>query len=449
MKLYEFERVYFVGIGGIGMSALARYFNSLQIEVYGFDKVETVLTKTLVKEGMKVHYDDDVNQIPENIDLVIYTPAIPKDNMELNYFYNNNYTVMKRAEVLGVISRNKRTIGVAGTHGKTTTTAILTHILRTCGINCTAFLGGIAQNYNSNFVHGNSDWVVMEADEFDRSLLYLHPELAIVTSMDADHLDIYGDKVSLHQTFEHFVQQVSDTLFYKYDLPLYSNMNMEIEFVKYGLNEGDCKAFNIRAEAPCFVFDWSGPKTKIDNLMFSLAGNHNVMNATVAIAVAKKLGCDDKKIRESLLTFKGIKRRFELIRNSKEQIFIDDYAHHPEELKVAICAARTMYPDKKITGVFQPHLYSRTRDFVNGFAEALDALDELILMDIYPARELPIKGVTSEIIFEKMNNPNKVLIRKSQLLEELKNRDLEVLMTLGAGDIGALVPVIDKMLTKS
>ncbi|MCH2023509.1 MAG: UDP-N-acetylmuramate--L-alanine ligase [Saprospiraceae bacterium] len=449
MELNEFERVYFVGIGGIGMSALARYFNSLQIEVYGFDKVETVLTNTLVEEGIKVHYDEDVNQIPENVDLVIYTPAIPKDNMELNYFLNNNYTVMKRAEVLGVISRNKRTIGVAGTHGKTTTTAILTHILRTCGINCTSFLGGIAQNYNSNFVHGNSDWVVMEADEFDRSFLYLHPELAIVTSMDADHLDIYGDKVSLHKTFEEYVLQVSDTLFYKHDLPLYSNMNMEIEYVKYGINDGDCSAFNIRSEAPYFVFDWSGPETKIDNLIFSLAGTHNVMNATAAIAVAKKLGCNDNKIRESLLTFKGIKRRFELIVNNEEHIFIDDYAHHPEEIKVAISAARTMYPDKKITGVFQPHLYSRTRDFVNGFAEALDQLDELILMDIYPARELPIEGVTSQIIFEKMNNPNKVMIRKSQLLDELKGRELELLITLGAGDIGALVPDIDKMLMEN
>jgi len=449
MKLEELKRIYFVGIGGIGMSALARYFNSLGIEVLGYDKVETVLTKRLVEEGMKVHYDDNVSQIPANIDLVVYTPAIPKDHKELNYFFDNNYVVEKRAAVLGIISKNRKTIGVAGTHGKTTTSTILTHILRTAGVDCTAFLGGIAQNFESNFVAGKSEWVVMEADEFDRSFLHLHPELAVITSMDADHLDIYGDKQSMHQTFEDYVNQVKDTIYYKHDLSLHPQMNEDIAFEKYGVDEGTFQAQNIRAEAPYFVFDWVSPESTIRDLKFTLPGQHNVMNATVAIAIAKKLGCADEKIREALITFKGIKRRFEFMLHSEEQVYIDDYAHHPEELKAAIHAARTLYPNRKITGVFQPHLYSRTRDFVDGFAEALDALDAIVLMDIYPARELPMEGVTSKIIFDKMKNSNKVLIQKDQLLDELKTRDLDVLMTLGAGDIGALVPDVEEMLRKA
>jgi UDP-N-acetylmuramate--alanine ligase len=449
MKLEALKRIYFVGIGGIGMSALARYFNSLGMHVLGYDKVETVLTKRLVEEGMKVHYEDNVSQIPADIDLVVYTPAIPKDHKELNYFFDNNYVVKKRAAVLGIISKNRKTIGVAGTHGKTTTSTILTHVLRTAGIDCTAFLGGISQNFESNFVAGKSDWVVMEADEFDRSFLHLHPELAVITSMDADHLDVYGDKESMRHTFEAYVDQVKDTIYFKHDLSLHPMMNKDAQFEKYGVDAGAFQAQNIRAEAPYFVFDWVSSDTTIRDLRFTLAGEHNVMNATVAIAIAKKLGCADEKIREALMTFKGIKRRFEFVLHNEEQVYIDDYAHHPEELKVAIQAARTLYPDKKITGVFQPHLYSRTRDFVDDFADALDALDEIVLLDIYPARELPIEGVTSKIIFDKMTNLNKVLIQKNQLLDELTTRDLEVLMTLGAGDIGALVSDIEKMLTKA
>lgn len=449
MKLEELKKIYFVGIGGIGMSALARYFNGLGIEIFGYDRVETVLTKTLSAEGIKIHYTDDVAQIPAGIDLVIYTPAIPKTHQELNYFWDNNYAVKKRAEVLGIISKNRKTIAVAGTHGKTTTSSILTHILQTGGIDCTAFLGGIAKNFDSNFVNGQSEWVVMEADEFDRSFLHLNPELAIITSMDADHLDIYGDKEAMHETFIAFVSQVNDTLYFKYDLPLHPRMNEHISFEKYGLAEGNIKASNIRVDAPHFVFDWSDQTSKIEDLRFTLPGHHNVLNATAAIAIAKKLGCSDEKIKEALLTFKGIQRRFEFVGdNTTKPVFIDDYAHHPEELKAAIHAAKTLYPTQKITGAFQPHLYSRTRDFVDGFAEALDLLDEVILLDIYPARELPIEGVTSAIIFEKMNNPNKVLIEKSQLLEELKNRDLEIFLSLGAGDIGAMVPDIAKLLGK-
>jgi UDP-N-acetylmuramate--alanine ligase len=449
MKLDGLKKIYFVGIGGIGMSALARYFNSLGIDVFGYDKVETVLTKALVAEGMNVHYNDDVTQIPTDIDLVVYTPAIPKTHQELNYFLEQNYPVKKRAEVLGIISKNRKTIGIAGTHGKTTTSAILTHVLRSCGVDCTAFLGGIAANFDSNFVAGQSEWVVMEADEFDRSFLHLYPELAIITSMDADHLDIYGDEASMHQTFYDYAKQVQNTLYYKYDLPLESNHNKDIKFCSYGIDAGSVKAVNVRAEAPYFVFDWQDGDHLIKDLKFTLPGNHNVLNATTAIVIAKKLGCKDEGIRAALLSFKGIKRRFEFMIDNAEQVYIDDYAHHPEELKAAIQAAKTLYPARKITGVFQPHLFSRTKDFAAGFAAALDLLDAVILLDIYPARELPIEGVSSAIIFDEMQNSNKVLIKKEALLEELKTRDLNVLMTLGAGDIGALVPDIAKMLTKS
>lgn len=449
MKLDGLKKIYFVGIGGIGMSALARYFNSLGIEVFGYDKVETVLTKTLVAEGMKIHYEDDVTQIPRGIDLVVYTPAIPKTHQELSYFWEQNYPVKKRAEVLGIISKNRKTIGVAGTHGKTTTSAILTHILRSCEVDCTAFLGGIAANFDSNFVAGQSEWVVMEADEFDRSFLHLYPELAIITSMDADHLDIYGDQASMHQTFYDYVKQVQNTLYYKYDLPLESNDNKEIALRSYGINKGSAKAVNVRAEAPYFVFDWQDENQTIKDLKFTLPGNHNVLNVTAAIAIAKQLGCEEESIRAALLSFKGIKRRFEFMIDTTEHVYIDDYAHHPEELKAAIQAAKTLYPDRKITGVFQPHLFSRTKDFAIEFAAALDELDVAILLDIYPARELPIEGVSSAIIFDEMKIKDKVLIKKEALLEELKTKDLEVLMTLGAGDIGALVPNIVKMFPKS
>ncbi|BDS12852.1 UDP-N-acetylmuramate--L-alanine ligase [Aureispira anguillae] len=449
MKLDGLKKIYFVGIGGIGMSALARYFNSLGIEIFGYDKVETVLTKTLEQEGMKIHYEDNVSLIPNGIDLVVYTPAIPKTHQELTYFLEQGYPVKKRAEVLGIVSRNRKTIGVAGTHGKTTTSAILTHLLRTCGIDCTAFLGGIAENFNSNFVAGKSDWVVMEADEFDRSFLQLNPELAIVTSMDADHLDIYGNKEAMHQTFFDYVNQVNHTVYYKYDLPLKDRKKDHLQLENYGIEEGGIRATNIRAEAPYFIFDWEGMGTVLKNLKFSLPGHHNVLNATAAIAVAKQLNCEEDKIREALLSFKGIKRRFEFKYTSANQVYIDDYAHHPEELKAAIGAARNLYPDRQITAVFQPHLYSRTKDFAQEFAAALDALDEVILLDIYPARELPIEGVTSAIIFDKMQNKNKVLQKKETLLETLAAKEIEVLMTLGAGDIGVLVPDIVKILAKN
>ncbi len=448
MDFSSIKKIYFVGIGGIGMSALARYFNGLGMKIWGYDRVRTDLTAELEQEGMQIHYHEDIALIPEGIDLVIYTPAIPKEHAELIYFRENGFSIMKRAEVLGLISRNRKTIAVAGTHGKTSTSSILTYILRTAGIDCTAFLGGIANNFNSNFINGNSEWVVMEADEFDRSFLQLNPEIAIVTSMDADHLDIYGNHDEMKSTYVKFMGQAKGHLLLRKGL----EENVDKEGIKakihsYGTdNSADYHSFRIRSEAPNFVFDWkdSAAALTLDDLLFTLPGRHNVENATAAIAVARLLGCDEQKIRQALRTFRGIWRRFEWVYVSPEAVFIDDYAHHPEELRAAIRAARSLYPDRKITGVFQPHLYSRTRDFVDGFAAALDELDEVLLMDIYPARELPIEGVSSNIIFEKMKSKSKELVSKNNLIDTLKNRKFEVLMTLGAGDIGAMTKDIAK-----
>ncbi len=442
MEFSSIKKVYFVGIGGIGMSALARYFNGLGMEIWGYDKVRTELTIELEMEGMYLHYDEDLNAIPENVNLVVYTPAIPESHIELKYFRQNGFDVLKRAEVLGLISRNKRTIAVAGTHGKTTTSSILTYILRTCGIECTAFLGGISQNFGSNFVTGNSEWVLMEADEFDRSFLHLNPEIAIITSMDADHLDIYGNHKEMIITYQKFMNQVSSKLLLRKGLETEVNGNkIEAELHTYGTDpDSDFCARHIRSQAPNFVFDFKDASRKEiwDDLLFTLPGRHNVENATAAIAVAKILGCDEQKIRQALRTFRGIRRRFEWVYVGPNAVYIDDYAHHPEELKAAIRATRSLFPERKLTGVFQPHLYSRTRDFADGFAQALDELDEVLILDIYPARELPIEGVSSRIIFDKMININKELISKNDLIDKLKTLKLEVLITLGAGDIGTM-----------
>lgn len=440
-----YKRIYFIGIGGIGMSALARYFNGSGVAVFGYDRVETALTKKLSEEGMQIHYQDDITQIPEGIDLVIYTPAIPESHNELNYFKNNGYTIAKRAEVLGWISKDKKAIGVAGTHGKTTTSAILTHILKTAGIDCTAFLGGIAANFESNFISGQSEWVVMEADEYDRSFLHLYPSIAVITSMDADHLDVYGNVESMHSSFNEFAHQVSDTVICHNHLPLQKE-TAKADFVSYGVEQGVAKATNIRAKAPNFVFDWYWEEDLISNIKFTLPGIHNVLNATAAITVARKLGATKQQILTAMASFKGIKRRFEFIIDEKSLTYIDDYAHHPEELNMAIAAARQLYPDRKITAVFQPHLYSRTQDFAEGFAQALDQLDALILLDIYPAREAPIKGVSSAIIFDRMQLKEKQLISKSALLHSIENNKHEVFLTLGAGDIGAMVEDIKTVL---
>ena len=449
MKLEDIKKIYFIGIGGIGMSALARYFNNRQIEVFGYDKTETTLTKKLVSEGMKIHFEDDISQIPEGVNLVVFTPAIPNSHGELNYFLENNFPVKKRSEVLGIISRSKKTIGVAGTHGKTSTSSILTWMLKVGGVDCTAFLGGIAQNFESNFVEGKSDWVVIEADEYDRSFLQLNPDMSIILSMDPDHLDIYGDAATMQKAFFDYANKTKSNgfVFVKDGLRMpFSKTG--ISYGQFGIERGSYRAENVRVENGYFVFDFKSWIENIDEIKITLAGKHNVENATAAIAVCQQLGIKGDDIKKALASFKGIKRRFERIFDNGEVVYIDDYAHHPSELKVAIEAAKMLFPNNTITGIFQPHLFSRTNDFVDGFAAELDELDEVILMDIYPARELPMEGVTSEIIFDKMKNPNKVMVTKSTLMEELKDRKVEVLLTLGAGDIGTFVLEIKNWLSE-
>lgn len=453
IALQSIKKVYFVGIGGIGMSALARYFILRGCEVYGYDKTETELTKTLAKEGMSVHYTDDVSLIPNGVDLVIYTPAIPKEHSELTYFQQNNYPVLKRSEVLGVISRGMKCIGVAGTHGKTTTSSIVTHILRTGGVDATAFLGGISLSLGSNFVEGKSDWVVVEADEYDRSFLRLSPDMAIITAIDPDHLDIYGDEENFRKGFRDFTKRLKPNghIFPNISLGLSADEDdtqNNIRYDNYGVNQGVYRSENVRVEEGYFVFDFKSPIQNIDNIKFTLPGLHNVENATAAIAVALQIGINGEAVKTALASFKGIKRRFEFVVRNDNTVFIDDYAHHPTELESAIAAARALYPTKRLSGIFQPHLFTRTRDFQDGFAEALDKLDEVFLMDIYPARELPIEGVSSDIIFNKMKNPNKTLVTKQNLMAILRGRQFEVLMTLGAGDIDTFVSPIKDMLNK-
>lgn len=449
MNLKDIRKIYFVGIGGIGMSALVRYFRNRGVEVYGYDRTETTLTKTLVGEGVKIHYEEDVRQIPEGIDLVVYTPAVPSTHRELQYFRENGYPIKKRSEVLGIISRGMKTAAVAGTHGKTTTSSMLTHLLRTGGIDCTAFLGGIARNYGSNFVAGNAEWVVVEADEYDRSFLQLSPDVAIILSMDADHLDIYGDAGQVLETgFMAFAAKVKPGGQLWVNHPLVDAFHGRFEVRDFGLGKGACHAENIRVENGFFVFDLLYEGRRLESLRLAMPGRHNVENATAATAVALQVGVGDAAVREALATFQGIKRRFEFIHRDAQRVYIDDYAHHPTELRAAIDAARELFPGRRLTGVFQPHLYSRTRDFADGFAAALDELDEVILLDIYPAREEPIPGISSATIFDQMKNPRRVLIAKGQLMEELKNRDIDVLLTMGAGDIDTFTVPIREMMEK-
>jgi UDP-N-acetylmuramate--alanine ligase len=455
MNLSEIKRLYFLGIGGIGMSALARYFLNRGCEVHGYDKTKTTLTKKLAKEGMKVHYDENTGIIPPDVDLAIWTPAVPRTHKAFEWLQKHGVPLKKRAEVLGMLSREKRCIAVAGTHGKTTTSSMIAHLLHTGGVDCTAFLGGIVQNFGSNYVGGKSEWMVAEADEYDRSFLQLSPEISVLLSMDPDHLDIYGEASAVAETgFKEFIKKnnMDGKVFMHINLAQYFENQL---FETFGIGEGQYRAENVRVENGSFVFDFVAASssghtaaTGLKGLRLPMPGRHNVENATAAIAVALQLGVNSLAIRKGLLTFKGIKRRFEFIFRDEKTVFIDDYAHHPTEIRAAVLAARELFPGRKITGIFQPHLFTRTRDFQDGFAEELDKLDEILLMDIYPARELPIPGVTSEIIFDKMKNPNKVLVTKANTLDVLKTKHLDVLMTIGAGDIDTLVGNILKWLKK-
>ena len=427
------------------MSAIARYFHAIGIEVHGYDKTATTLTKKLESEGIHIHYTDDLTKIPATLDLVVYTPAVPDSLKELQHLRQSAKPILKRAAVLGLISRNRKTIAIAGTHGKTTTTTITTHLLREGGVDCSAFLGGIAQNYGSNFIAGESDWVVVEADEYDRSFLQLSPDIAAILSMDADHLDIYGDKESIVETgFKAFASRLKE------GGALWVRQDLQEQFEaahSFGLDQGEARSENIRVENGFFTFDYVGPKGRMEALQFTLPGRHNIENATVAITIALDLGVEAAAIRQALMSFKGIKRRFDMIVRNEKVVYIDDYAHHPTELKAAILAARQLFPGRRISGVFQPHLYSRTRDFADDFAQALDQLDEPILMDIYPAREEPIPGVNSEMLLNRMKNENKRYLKREEILPHLKTNGVDVLLTLGAGDIDRLIEPIEKLLS--
>ena len=440
------------------MSAIARYFAAQGKEVSGYDKTKTTLTEILKNEGMKIHYDDTLEAIPANIDLIIYTPAIPKDHIGFNILMQSGKPMIKRSEALGWISNEKKSIGVAGTHGKTTTSSLITHVLKVAGIDVSAFLGGITLDYHSNFVIGKSDVVVLEADEYDRSFLRLSPFIATISSMDPDHLDIYGDASSMITSgYKAYVARIRDNgyLIVKEGLldvftvsELLELYNRGISVYEYGNKKGQIQISDIRVENGRYVFDYNGLGKDLKSIVLNMPGSHNVENACVAVSVGILNDVAEADIRKALSGFKGILRRFERVVENDKVVYVDDYAHHPSELRVAIDAARTLYPGRKLTGIFQPHLYSRTRDFVDGFAEELDKLDEAILMDIYPARELPIEGVTSEIILKKMKNRNKKMVTKESLMSVLQDCEKGVWLTLGAGDIDTFVPKIKEMLLK-
>lgn len=449
--------LYFLGIGGIGMSALARYFKAKGYEVAGYDRTPSPLTHCLENEGISIHYIDDPSLIPENIEFVVLTPAIPANVLELKYLRDKNVRIVKRAEVLGMLSREHKALAVAGTHGKTTTTALVTHILMTADKRMSAFIGGISRNIDSNVVIGEDkdEFMVMEADEFDRSFLQLAPFVSIVTSIDADHLDIYGDYEHLVASFNEFVDKTSDDglVIYHANLPIKTTK----KHVTYGLENADVTAENIRivdgeTQFDFVVANYCALPSYLSNLRnqsslsMRLYGNHNVQNALAAIIMCSYLGVSQEDIRKGLATFKGVQRRFDIRVKNEKHIYIDDYAHHPEEIKAALLAARKVFSDKELTVVFQPHLFTRTRDFMDGFAESLSLADRVILLDIYPARELPIEGVTSAALLERITSKNKMLCSKEELLDTIKSIEPELVMTVGAGDIDRFVPQIENML---
>ena len=450
--LQNLKNIYFIGIGGIGMSAIARYFNERGVKIFGYDKTQTVLTDTLSKEGMNICYENNYTE-PHSlgIDLVIYTPAVPLSHPICTFFQRSGLPFLKRAEILGLISKNMKTIAIGGTHGKTTTSSITTHLLKEGRVSCTAFLGGIVENFGGNYVSGQSDWVVIEADEFDRSFLHLYPEIAAILSTDADHLDIYGSLESLLDTgFKPFAAQTAADgllLIQHASVNLFPSSENKQSF---GIEEGDFKAINIRLESNALIFDYQNNDILIKGLKFSLPGRHNVLNAVVAVTIALRLGVSEDSIRENLLTFKGIQRRFDIKLVNDKMVIISDYAHHPTELNAVISAARELYPGKKITAVFQPHLFSRTKDFLDGFAKALSALDSVILLPIYPAREQPIPGIDSALLLQKISILDKKLVDSDGLISALNQVQPEVLLMLGAGDFDRMLPqIVDMYYTKS
>ncbi|TDE06279.1 UDP-N-acetylmuramate--L-alanine ligase [Flavobacterium hiemivividum] len=448
MDLKQIHNVYFIGIGGIGMSALARYFKNIGKQVSGYDKTPSALTKELIDSGIAIHFEDRIDLIPEDYyienTLVIITPAVPKTHSQWNYFVEREYNIKKRAEVLGIITKDTFCFAVAGTHGKTTTSSILGHILHDSGADVTAFIGGIVENYNSNLVGNGKTVTVVEADEFDRSFLHLHPNIACITSMDADHLDIYGTSDAIEESFVEFANKVEDKsrLFITTELPL--------EGVTVAVSEDAAySAINVRIENGSYIFDVKTPNGILKDFRFGLPGKHNLMNALMAIAMAINFGTPTDAIAIALASFKGIRRRFSYQIKKDELVYIDDYAHHPTEINAVYQAVRELYPTKKVLALFQPHLFSRTKDFADDFAKSLSQFDELLLMDIYPARELPMEGITSEWLLNKVENKNKKLVSKENVIGAILESDAQIIVTIGAGDIGELVGSIKKALNEN
>lgn len=456
-SLDEIGVVYFIGIGGIGMSALARFFKSRDMKVSGYDKTPSVLTRELETEGINIHYEDNLDLIPKEVDLIVYTPAIPEEHQELKYYRSNGYQVYKRSDVLKLLTKSSFNICIAGTHGKTTITTMIAHLLRDSGYGCTAFLGGISANYGTNFWSSNNAVCVVEADEYDRSFLKLNPDIAIITAMDADHLDIYGTPEAMEQAFIEFSNKLKQggLLINRFGLKRGSELKAE-RHITYSLQNVEANAYatNIKLKQGGYEFDVIIGNKKIEQVRLNMGGMHNVENVIAAISVASSLDIDSNKIKAAVESFKGVKRRFEYIIKNDHIVFVDDYAHHPEELRALIQGAKSLFEGKKCTIIFQPHLYSRTRDLAEGFAEVLSYADQVILLPIYPARELPISGVSSEMIIDKMSLSQCKVLNKEELMEWIKNqympsvnRDLgEIIITAGAGNIDMLVSPIKEIL---
>jgi UDP-N-acetylmuramate--alanine ligase len=453
----KYHNIFFLGAGGIGMSALARYFYASGKNVAGYDRTATALTSQLAEEGIPISFKDDPTLLVKDFadaskTLVVYTPAVKEDNQLLRFFTDNRFTIFKRSEILGLLSSQLPTIAVAGTHGKTTVSTMIAHLLYQSSIGCLAILGGISKNYNSNYLHSeNPKYFVTEADEFDRSFLKLEPSVAVVTSADADHLDIYGSEKELKHSFEEFTRNLKEdgTLILKEGTGLNISINTKAKEFSYALISGDYYAEHIRHFPGYTVFNMQTPSGKIEDLALGIPGRINVENAVAAVAASLNVGVTKEEIRQGLKTFKGIKRRFEVQFASEQMVYIDDYAHHPVEIKALVNSVRSMFPGKKITGIFQPHLFSRTKDFSTGFAESLDLMDEVFLLDIYPAREKPVEGVSSALILDQMLLENKSLCRKDMVLNEFEEKEFEILLTIGAGDIDQLVQPIKQMLIET
>jgi UDP-N-acetylmuramate--alanine ligase len=449
MNVKEVSRVYFVGIGGIGMSSPARFILGRGAVVSGYDRTETDLTKRLAAEGMAIHYTDDVALCDKDTQLVIYTPAIPKDHKELNWFRDNNYPVYKRSDVLQWITEAMFAVTVAGTHGKTTISTMIAYLLRETGYGCNAFLGGISVNYESNYWASENDTAVIEADEYDRSFLKLHPDIAVLTSIDPDHLDIYGTAAEMEAAFIQYTKNIKPegTLLVKHGLHRHTELKGP-ETITYSLQNdaADIYADNLVLDKGGYRFDVVAKDWRLNNLSLRIGGMHNVENTVAAIAVTKMLKIDGDVVRAALAAFRGIKRRFEYLVSNDEVVYIDDYAHHPAELAALIKSAKRLFPGRRCVVAFQPHLFSRTRDLVDGFAESLDMADEVILLDIYPARELPMEGVTSAMISDRMANPAVTILSKEGLLEFVKQAPLQLFITAGAGDIDKLTGPIKQIL---